>query len=130
MNNKLLLLLFVLTGLFSTRIIAGANISAQSCTDFSGTGKAEQNLKNNIKSGNNKVSAVHSLGKLLGNRLRQNRISTWVAGYVSGYGGASGKVVSDMSYTDVGIWLKNYCSSHASDSLKKAAVALYKEKSR
>ncbi len=94
------------------------------CSEYIGTDKTDKQLKNNLKSGEHKVSAAHSLGKILGNSMRRKSYETWAAGFLSGYEISSGKSASVHSSDKIKAGLLAYCSQHADATLLDASKAV------
>jgi len=97
-------------------------------TAYAGTNQKEQQLKHDMKSGQHEKSTANTFCQLLGNRVRQVNISTWVSGYLTGHAAGTGATVKTLKIEVVTAWLLDYCASHPGSSMRQAANALAKSK--
>jgi hypothetical protein len=103
---------------------AETNIGQIKCSEYVGTEKTEKQLKTDMKSGKHDVSAANSLGKMLGNRLRQKSYETWVAGYLAGHAHAVGQTTTAYTVDKIKSGLQDYCINHADSLLLEASKSL------
>lgn len=106
---------------------AGIPVGDTGCADFTGANKKEQQLKQDMNTGQHEKSAANTFGQLLGKRVRQVNISTWVSGYLEGHAAASGKTATMMKTEEITAWLMQYCTDHVDANMQHAANALAME---